>query len=996
MKTFRKYAWVTIFITLVAIYSIADYVLKNQVIIKSFMDLEDTEARKNLSRCMDAFKGEIHHLHGLASDWAIWDDTFQFAKDGNEKYIESNLQMDTLEANGNINLIYIVTPGGKTVWGKAFYSEHQGFIDVIDTSSKSLDMIAELQDFGIPGHDIKGILLTNYGPMLIASIPILDSLGSGPSTGDFIMGRFISRKMIDALVDQTKVDFTIKTVNDDDLTDQEKEILIQGEKSLIVVRDENETRLLTYGVLPDIYGKPALLIRATLPRTIMEKGKTAARYVSISLMITLILGTVLLLFLIKAYIFDERRRTASVEALVEQRTLELQRANDEIERARIMAVEASKAKSEFLANMSHEIRTPLNGIIGMAEIAMTTIQNDKQREIFETINREGHALLGIITNILDFSKIEARKVDIETINFDLRLLVNDIGKSIAFLAEQKGLFCDVFLSPDVPHYVCGDPGRIRQILMNLSGNALKFTENGGLTLNCELSEDLGEICVIRCSVTDTGIGIEKNKQETIFESFTQADNSTTRKFGGTGLGISISKQLVELMGGQLGLESRINHGSTFWFTLSVKRQKEQVLAPINEPFGGLSILVVGGMVDEPVPYLDQIKALGIHAETVACGKDALNMLKDPNVASHIDMVIIDYLLPDTDGFILAQDIKALASSNKIPIILTTRTGNIGDGRKCEDIGISGYLNSPFDSFVLRHAISLVYRKNKSQNVSAPMGLVTRHTISESFKQENRILLVEDYPTNRYVALNFLCMSGFDVDIAENGKEAVEAFQKCDYDLILMDIQMPVMGGLEATRIIRKLETDRGKQKTPIIAMTANAMKQDRESCLNSGMDDYITKPITRDSLTKIISSWIVLPTPPKNVTYKEPLVFKAADSTHKDEPPLDFNRALEEFMGEKTILLATLDYFLGHGRTQMETINQALIDNMTTLIAEEAHKLKGGAANVTMDVLAQAAADLEITGKSGQIDQAKDFISKINHEFDRLEFFLSQITSDES
>jgi signal transduction histidine kinase len=724
----RKLVWISILLILASLYTVTHYQLKNRVILQSFMDLEHEESQKNLSRAMDAIKREIHHLNKLAGDWAIWDDTYRFARDGNKDFISSNLQLETLDIESGISLVFILTPQGKRVWGSAYNSEKGGSLTLDEFADESLDMIADLLKHDTPHSSKTGILITDYGPLLLASRPILTSTGQGPSAGILILGRFLSDRILKTLVDQTKVDFTVKGILTGRMTDHEKDIIARLARTPWIIEADSDDHMNAFGLFPDIYGRPGLLVHASIQRTIMEKGRTAARYVSGSLMISLAFGTLFLVFMVKIYTIDERKRTARVEALVEQRTMELKHANMETDKARIAAVEASKAKSEFLANMSHEIRTPLNGVIGMTEIAMPTIQNDTQREIFETISREAHALLGIINNILDFSKIEARKVEIENIPFDLHLLVADIGKSQMFLCERQGLICIVDLSPEVPRDVKGDPGRIRQILMNLCGNALKFTREGGIVIRCEMTEDSDQSCTIKFSVTDTGIGIEKEKQDKIFESFTQVDGSTTRKYGGTGLGITISKQLAELMGGDMGVQSEFGQGSTFWFTVRMSRQNKPLSRSASRKIESLSILAVGGDEREPLPYIKNLAAMGFACESALSGKDALTLLKQPDAADGFNLIIIDYLLSDTDGFTLATDIKAMENACRLPIILTTSVGNIGDGRRCEDIGIRGYLSAPIAPGLLKKAIRLVMasggairpRKKKAWSPGIPL------------------------------------------------------------------------------------------------------------------------------------------------------------------------------------------------------------------------------------------------------------------------------------
>jgi len=370
-------------------------------------------------------------------------------------------------------------------------------------------------------------------------------------------------------------------------------------------------------------------------------------------------------------------------------------------------------------------------------------------------------------------------------------------------------------------------------------------------------------------------------------------------------------------------------------------------------------------------------------------------LKQEAAARDFNLILIDYLLSDTDGFTLAADIKAMENLAHIPIILTTSVGNIGDGRRCEDIRINGYLSGNLDPVLLKKAIRLVMGSGTLNSSSEKPCLVTRHYIAETIKDEGRILLVEDYPTNRQVAVNFITMAGFEVDVAENGKEAVDKFLEGTYALIFMDIQMPVMDGYEATRAIRQLESQ-GKggkegERTPIVAMTANALTRDRENSLEAGMDDFITKPVTRASLLTVISNWLpgysessLLTTPAESRNEKP-------SATQNPEIPLDYDQALSEFMGDKDVLVNTLHYFLNHCREQVGIITSAISENNSEIIRAEAHKIKGGSANLTMQFLSSVAAELELAGKAENLDGADSHVSKITLELDRLELFLSQL-----
>jgi len=596
---------------------------------------------------------------------------------------------------------------------------------------------------------------------------------------------------------------------------------------------------------------------------------------------------------------------------------------EKLEQDKIKAEMADKAKSEFLANMSHEIRTPLNGIIGMAELATDTDLDDNLKDIFHTINTEANSLLGIINDILDFSRIEAGKLEVEEIPFELRHMIEDVANSFTYRAEQKGLKFISFLSPDVPTRLIGDPGRLRQILVNLLGNALKFTHEGEICIKGEMSEDLGEKVKIRFSVKDTGIGITKETQATIFERFTQADGSTTRRYGGTGLGTTISKQLAEMMGGEIGVkspsdcglriadcglkESKIQNpnniqadfakvaqattaessivniqskggpGSTFWFTAVFTKQtvQEVVLAKEEVDLNDLRVLVVDDNQTKRFNLTEYLKSWGCKPVEALDGEGALSILKE-SVSSKepIDLILTDFQMPQMNGFDLAGEIKAMDTFKRIPIIALTSVGKRGDGKSCRETRIDGYLTRPIRQDDLRRAIESVIGLSMEEGDRKVPGLVTRHTMAEEYRTEVQILLAEDYPTNQQVAVRLLHSAGYQVDLAENGQRAIEAVRRKHYDLILMDIQMPVIDGFEATKAIRNLECGmRNKieegpyseseiqnlksqiKKIPIIAMTAHAMKGYKERCLAAGMDDYITKPLRRKKLLAVVDKW---------------------------------------------------------------------------------------------------------------------------------------------
>ncbi len=704
-------------------------------------------------------------------------------------------------------------------------------------------------------------------------------------------------------------------------------------------------------------------------------------------------GTLIPVSLTASPLKDNTGKIVGLSKIVRDITAQKQ-AEVELNNARDAALDSVRMKAEFLANMSHEIRTPMNGVIGMTELLLATELTARQRDFTETIETSADSLLKIIDDILDFSKIEAGQLRFEKIDFDLRGAVESTIEILAERAQAKGLEIASLVRSDVPTLLCGDPGRLRQILMNLAGNAVKFTEKGEVTVSVNTVQEKDDSVLLRFEITDSGIGISEKQQRSLFQAFVQADGSTTRKYGGTGLGLTISKQLVEMMGGEIGIESEPGKGSTFWFTAHLAKQPDQ--KPAAAPPGGVSlegvrVLIVDDNASNRKIFLHQAISWGMIVSEAGSGAEALYKMRSAAQQNEgFEIAILDLMMPEMDGFELARKIKFEAAIAETCLVLLPSYGKRGDGQTARDHGISAYLQKPVRQSQLYDCLITVLADKQADMINGkPESLVTRHTLRELsiyqapvniIPKNTRILIAEDNLVNREVAISQLYALGYTADVAVNGKEAVEAIGKSGYEIVLMDCQMPTMDGFEATAKIRRFEGE--SRHSIIIAMTANALEGDREKCLAAGMDDYLSKPVKIDALREILERWDTA----QSVPVKE--VMETLPDLFEDQPNESIDLAvLEGFKdyqrpGEPDLVEKLIGLFVEDTCTNMSALHYAVIEKDETEIKRLAHQIKGSAGNIGAYNMAGICGQLE--ENASITDDAKVAVDSLETDFQRV------------
>ncbi len=680
---------------------------------------------------------------------------------------------------------------------------------------------------------------------------------------------------------------------------------------------------------------------------------------------------------------------------------------EKAQREREVAEAASKAKSEFLANMSHEIRTPLNPIIGMARLALNMELTPRLRNYLNTIQTSAHVLVGIINDVLDFSKIEAGKLEMENVDFQLRDVLENLCDMFHDKVMEKEIELIIAVDDDVPCALIGDPLRLAQVLINLTSNALKFTDSGEVLIKAVCLDKSQDKASLRFSVKDTGIGITQEQIPKLFSAFTQADGSTTRKYGGTGLGLTISKRLVEMMEGEIWVESELGEGSTFLFTAHFGRQaadrEQQFVAPSG--IQRLKVLVVDDNKDSRTVTAEILRSFTFEVDTASSGEEGLAKLRESLTGEKpFELVLMDWKMPGLDGIAASKEIKEDPQLAHIPIILTTGFGREEEMRQAEAIGVDAFLIRPLKQSQLFDTIMYLFGHKKSEETAPGYRAVTSKSLIVERLRGARILLVEDNAINREVASEIIANAGIIVETATNGKEAVEAVNRASYDCVLMDIQMPEMDGFEATRVIRKNEEQQratsnelqvGDERSikpqhathiPIIAMTAHVMKGDREKCIEAGMDDYVAKPIDSEGLFSKLSKWIK---PGKRQTDLEmPIDHHGGKEVEDDLPPIlpgiNIEEGLRRLGGNKKLFKKLLKTFFTEFTSAAEEISNALNDQDIEMAHRLVHTLKGVAGSISAKDLQTAAQELDMAVKEGTLEKCDILLGNLEKALSRV------------
>jgi signal transduction histidine kinase/CheY-like chemotaxis protein/HPt (histidine-containing phosphotransfer) domain-containing protein len=974
MALHRKLSLIVLALT--AGYMLLGYSILRAIVYPTFTALEHRAARGQVARVEDRVRDIELEISLVNMDWAQWDDSVEFLRapigsDTYEAYKKANLKISDM-VNYDLDLLLLFDARDRLVWGQFLTADVEvvPLEEVLATPFEAGDPLLAHEN---PVGSIDGLLQTRIGPVIVSSRPIVTNAAEGPPEGTMIMGRLLTPDRVEQIGQQTDSEFHLFQITLDEFAPNLRSALDRAphwpEDPL---SEADEEILLTYSRLNDVYGQPAFLLQLRTPREIVAAGATTLRLAAF-------------FFVLAATFF------AGGLWLLLRRLMQTEAQRSAMEEARDAALEVARIKSEFLATMSHEMRTPMNGVIGLSELLLDTALTDRQRSFARDIQCSAEGLLGIINDVLDFSKIEAGKMASETRDFDLRAILEHVSVIFARNAQESGLELSCDISPGLEGVWRGDPDRLRKVLINLVGNAFKFTLAGEVLIRAHSGTSDGGTHRIRIEVQDSGIGIAPERQAKIFDSFTQADTSTTREFGGTGLGLAISKRLVELMGGAMGVQSEPGRGSTFWLEIPLERG---AAATPSTPSGirGLRVLVVDDNATSRSLLRARLEAWGARCRVAGSAWEALATLGQ--ASSSFDAVLIDQVMPDMDGPSLARAIAAEPGLENLHVVLMSFVP-LPEGR--EPAGVRSQLRKPVRAGEL--AECLCPAQSDAAEESARRGS-DEDDATRGRALDARVLLVEDNPVNQRVAVAMLEGMGCHVDAAPNGREALSLRERNSYDLILMDCQMPVLDGYQTTVELRRLEAESGTEsRIPIIALTANAVEGDRERCLAAGMSDYLSKPFKREQLRDRIEHWLgtaaVAASDQVSASSDEPQTEPEGGAT-LDKAALNLILEIES-PSCPDLLGKLVQTYRETSQELLEEIEASIEAGDAERLSSAAHALKSSSANLGASALAALSLELEQLGRAGTLAGAKDLFARLSDEHPRvLRALQAELATDPS
>ncbi len=1013
LMTLRNQTLLFIGATLTALLVVL-YVVSSTALHHSLRNAEDENARQVLRGALNLVHQDIKQFDDHFLDWAAWDDAYKFVADGNKPFIRSNLSGQSLDIL-RINVLAFVKPSGKITWGTGYDLEKKKLMPIPLLLRRHFKPGDALLRFSKINESHAGIILLKGGPMYLSARPIITSNEEGPIHGYIIAGRYLDKSQVQRLEEITLLDISFVATSaaktHADFASASTALLARStpKASPSFVEPISETKIAAYAMLRDLFGAPALLMRATMPREIYLHGQNTQRRLMFSILVVgLVFAAGTLLWLEKtvlsrvARLSDEvgdvgasgdlskrlkvagRDELSQVGSAINTMLSELQtyeyertRTAEQLRDAKEVAEAANRTKSAFLASMSHEIRTPMNAVIGMSDLLLDTPLSREQHEYAEIVRSSSESLLAIINDILDFSKIEAGRMDLENRALDLRDCIESAFDVVAGKASEKNLELAFTVGENVPLAIVGDVTRLRQIFINLLGNAIKFTHEGEVVLSVESKQIEDEFFELNFAVRDTGIGIAPEGMSRLFQSFSQVDTSTTREYGGTGLGLTISHRLAKLMGGEMSAHSDGREcGTTFRFSI---RAHAVPLAPERERFIGQQphlegkrvLIVDDNEINRRILTL-QTESWGMNARATEFPAEALAWIErgDP-----FDLAILDMHMPKMDGVALAHAIREKRNAAALPLVMCTSLGrNQTDANALE---WAAFLTKPVKQSQMFNVLAEIFVGPQDKETAAPDAGST----PEAAPKPLRILLAEDNAVNQKLALRYLERMGYGATIANNGREALEACEQQLYDVILMDVQMPEMDGLEASR---QLCARFSRMERPrIIAMTANAMAGDREICLQAGMDDYLSKPIRLEQLRAALQN--VQPHVDETNSEIQSQIAPQKEIAILNEDVLE---RLRETMGDE-FFLELLDVFLSDSQDMMAKLSRAAQQNDAETLRLTAHTLKSNSASFGATALSFLCERLESRYATGAADGASTQVAEIALELEKTTIALN-------